>query len=297
MQWDPILITNLGRVISTILRAGGQTVLIVCTSLTLTSCQSNPISIQQKAIESGWQLSIRNKPNELPLVLLRSHNSSTANRPLHIYIEGDGLPWRTSTQISNDPTPRHPVAMHLMQYDPGPALYLGRPCYFGLQKVQPCNADYWTSARYSEKVVETLNHAIQEALDAGSHQEAVLIGYSGGGSLAILLANRNSRIKGALLIAPNFDTAVWTQHHGFTPLYHSMNPAQEKKPRPYPEIYWFGDEDQNVPAILFASIAARRDHVSVVRLADLDHACCWTRMAQKGELMKAISLIEAHHDP
>ena len=297
MQWNPILITNLSRVISTTLRAGGQIVLTVCTLLTLPSCQSNPISIQQKAIESGWRLSIRNKPNDLPMVLLRSPKSSTANRPLHIYIEGDGLPWRTLTQISDDPTPRHPVAMELMQYDSGPSLYLGRPCYFGLQKIQPCNANYWTSARYSEKVVETLNHAIQEALNAESHQEAVLIGYSGGGSLAILLANRNSRIKGALLIAPNFDTAVWTQNHGFTPLYDSINPAQEKKPRPYPEIYWFGAADKNVPAIPFASIAERRDHASVVRFDDLDHACCWKRIAQRGELMKAIALIEEHPGP
>ena len=58
---------------------------------------------------------------------------------LHVYLEGDGVPWITRTLIALDPTPRNPLALRLMALDPAPALYLARPCYNGTAKAPGCN--------------------------------------------------------------------------------------------------------------------------------------------------------------
>jgi len=57
---------------------------------------------------------------------------------LHVYIEHDGTPWATLTTPAADPTPSHPLALELMAQDDAPALYLGRPCYFGAARESPC---------------------------------------------------------------------------------------------------------------------------------------------------------------
>lgn len=48
---------------------------------------------------------------------------------LVIYIEGDGLAWRTRNTPSTDPTPLEPVALRLAAADDAPSVaWLARPC-------------------------------------------------------------------------------------------------------------------------------------------------------------------------
>lgn len=262
--------------------------LIYCAGLW--GCQSQPINIEEKATENQWDITYQ-KGKHYPMVLLNSHQPARESTA-HIYIEGDGLPWRSLTRISSDPTPRNAVALNLMKYDNTHAVYLGRPCYFGLQSDARCSQRLWTSGRYSEEVVDEMNQAITDYLEKKNLKYAVLVGYSGGGTLALLLANRNARIKGSLLIAPNFDIDAWVGLHGFTPLYESLNPAREVKKHDFKEIYWFGEKDENVPLIPFARAAKSRSQSEVRELANANHSCCWEDVARRGELAAAIQRLE-----
>ena len=112
---------------------------------------------------------------------------------LHIYIEGDGRPWLRGHLIADDPTPKTPLALELMARSPYTSLYLGRPCYFGYAKQPPCEPRYWTSARDSEAVVNSLAIAIQQIREP--NQKLLLIGYSGGGTLAMTIRRSDGRVN------------------------------------------------------------------------------------------------------
>ena len=79
-------------------------------------------------------------------VVVRNHGPA-ARELLHVYIEGDGRPG--FLYPSRDPTSRTLLMLHLMELDPAPSIYLGRPCYLGLANDRQCNSHYWTDRRFS----------------------------------------------------------------------------------------------------------------------------------------------------
>lgn len=195
--------------------------------------------------------------------------------PLHVYLEGDGLPWATPTRVARDPHPRRPLAFELMRRDPATALYLGRPCYARLAAPDPCPASLWTDERYSERIVASLEAALRSL--AEPLRPLVLIGYSGGGVLAMLLAERLETTVTVVTLAANLDVAAWTTHHGFTPLTGSLDPAKRPPLRnSIRQWHLVGDRDINVPPAITRSVAERQENAEVVHYPDLDHACCWT---------------------
>ena len=114
---------------------------------------------------------------------------------LTVYIEGDGLAWNAfGTAPSPDPTPRDPVALRLMAVDPAPnRLYLARPCqYLNTTALSRCSYLYWTSHRFAEEVVAAFAGVVDAQRRAVGASRVRLVGYSGGGALAALVAPRLS---------------------------------------------------------------------------------------------------------
>src|SRR5687768_13818074 len=99
---------------------------------------------------------------------------------LHVYLDGDGVPWLGSYPTA-DPTPRDPLVLDLLALDAAPAVYLGRPCYHGLTETSACSPALWTSARYSETVVSSMAVAARRVAEARGAERIVWLGYSGGG--------------------------------------------------------------------------------------------------------------------
>ena len=58
--------------------------------------------------------------NTLPVVawVRRAPNKEADDAGLHIYIEGDGLSWRSRRRVSQDPTPTRPTGLMLAAADP-----------------------------------------------------------------------------------------------------------------------------------------------------------------------------------
>lgn len=193
---------------------------------------------------------------------------------LHIYIEGDGIPWAGNLP-SADPTPRDTLALRLMNADPGDAAYVGRPCYFDMDRDSGrCHPRYWTSHRYSEEVVRSMAAVIAQ-LRAPEHHEIVLIGHSGGGVLAALLESGVDSVVGVITVAANLDIGAWTEHHNYDGLEGSINPMTQSRNAAIPHLQYIGARDVIVPPQTASAYARLQPGVELIEIRDFGHACCW----------------------
>ncbi len=202
-----------------------------------------------------------------------------AGSRIHVYIHGDGSPWIDHTRISQYPTPRNPVTLKLLRNGPQPALYLGRPCYHGLEATSPCHPRYWTSARYSRTVVNSMRTALAGILAGYPDIQITLIGYSGGGTLATLLAAELVNVDQLVTLAANLDPDAWAARHDYTPLHESQNPAlQPPLPDFIRQYHYVGELDQNVTIDMVRNFVDRQHHAELIVVPDFSHDCCWEQL-------------------
>lgn len=207
---------------------------------------------------------------------------------LRVYIEGDGHAWDTSDIPSDDPTPWSPVALELAARDPAPSVaYLARPC----QYVPPgsdaaCSQAVWTDARYSPAVIASTNAALDRLKALAGASRLELVGYSGGGAVAVLAAAHRTDLRSLRTVAANLDTALWTREHAVTPLSGSLNPI-EAAPllATLPQEHFVGGADSVVDASVVRSYAAAVGPaacLAVVVVPDMRHddewAAIWPRL-------------------
>lgn len=195
------------------------------------------------------------------------------NGLLHIYIHGDGTPFATPTKVAADPSPRRPYVLSLMAKDPASSMLLGRPCYFRARTADRCHPQWWTTHRYAQIVVDSM---VAAANSLANGREVVLVGYSGGGTLAMLMAPEVAHLAGVITIAANLDVDQWASLHGYTPLDGSLNPAhQAAQTAAVPQVHFFGARDNAVPPTLAEGLIARFSPGSVRVIPKQDHDCCW----------------------
>jgi hypothetical protein len=205
-----------------------------------------------------------------------SHNLKHGAATLHIYFSGDGTPWIHRTEIARDPTPWNPTDLRLMLIDPAPSVYVGRPCYLGLVTATGCNPALWTVARYSSAVVDSMVAVVQRIIDESNATDIVLFGYSGGGVLALLVANRVVRINTVVTIGANLDVDAWTTLHGYSPLSQSLSPIEVTSWRDsLRQIHLVGADDRNVTPMIVWRFARSRPDAEFRVIPGFDHRCCW----------------------
>ncbi len=197
---------------------------------------------------------------------------------LHVYLEGDGTPWKFRIFPATDPTGKHSLMLQLIALDDGPAVYLGRPCYNGTANAQGCNASMWTSGRYSITVVESMANAIEQLREQLGARHIRLIGHSGGGALAMLIAQQID-VAQVVTLGGNLDTDAWTTHHRYTPLFASMNPAKQSA-LPDHIIQWHlvAGKDEVVPPNIVKQFIQSQSNAIGIQLDEFDHSCCWARI-------------------
>jgi len=168
------------------------------------------------------------------------------------------------------------TALKLMLLDPHPSIYLNRPCYGYQHMPEYCREELWTNARYGSDVVNSMALALTELSHRYPGKRWVLIGHSGGGALAMLLAARLDNVAAVVTLAANLDHAEWTRSKYYSALDRSLNPI-DQPPLSAGIIRWHfaGGADTNVPAKITAN-AARQDPESKFYLEpEFDHRCCW----------------------
>ena len=171
--------------------------------------------------------------------------------PYVFYIEGDGLAFINKYTVSSNPTPRKQMLMNLAAMDKRPnVVYVGRPCQYTLMELNPkCSETYWTDKRLSDDSVAAINDVINKV--NVNHQKFSLIGYSGGGGIAVLVAARNPRVKDVITIAGNLDHLAFTEYHSVIPMSSSLNPIDYAASiKDIPQWHISGANDKIVPPFI-----------------------------------------------
>jgi len=268
--------TARGFLKSHVFQRSAQLFLIVFFALFLVGCGTPAERVDWLASRLGLVRETRvGQPFQHVVYRNRIHGGDV----LHVYIGGDGRPWARVDRIAEDPDSPRSVVLDLMALDARPSLYLGRPCYHGLAKRARCTPWHWTMGRYSSGVVESLASVLRERLDGGGYKRLVLIGHSGGGTLAMLLAARFAETETLVTLAGNLDIDAWAAWHGYSPLSGSLNPAHQ--PSLSSEIQQYhlaAGRDRAVPAALIGEMVSRLPHACFMLFEGFDHDCCWQRI-------------------
>ena len=190
-----------------------------------------------------------------------------------IYIEGDGYAFVSRNRVSRNPTPGNPMGMRLaLADDSANVFYLGRPCqYIDLSNEPNCHARFWTIARSSSEVVESMNSAIDQLKARFGITRLRLVGYSGGATIAAILAAIRRDITDLRTVAGNLDIDTFTRVHGVTPLSESLNPVSYAADLvTVPQLHFQGGRDMVIGDEIFSSYrSALQKHDPVSKCIDM----------------------------
>lgn len=191
-----------------------------------------------------------------PFMLTAYERMHKNHAPATIYIEGDGLAWVSRAQASLNPTPTNPVALNLAAMDKSPNVaYLARPCQFsGLtDKNTACPMKYWTTQRFAPEVLESMNAALDNMKRLYDITEFNLVGFSGGGNIAALLAAKRNDVVSLRTVAGNLDHRTHSEFHQVSYLGGSLNAIDVAgRLADMPQRHFIGGQDQIVPPSLSA---------------------------------------------
>jgi hypothetical protein len=257
-------------------------------ALFLAGCTTNALRIDRLAATLGMSRSVVEAGGFRSLVFVRGV-PAPQDAPLAIFIEGDGVPWLGGREPSLDPTTSDPIALKLLAQTPPPAAYVTRPCYNDMGG-RRCTPERWTMERYSDEVVSSMTETVRTTALQAHVRSVVLVGYSGGGVLAVLIAERLDNVAAVVTVGANLDVDAWTRYHGYLPLSGSLNPAASTAVHRWPETHLYGAHDDNVPPATTDAYFKRFPHAQR-RLEANDHVCCWVE--QWPELWKQLSATSA----
>ncbi len=202
-------------------------------------------------------------------------------KPLSVYIEGDGRAWLSKNQISDDPTPFHPMTLELAAKDPSANVaYLGRPCQYDNSAMQrPCEPAYWSNKRFSEEVIVSTNEALDALMREAKASEIDLVGYSGGGAVAVLVAARRHDVSSIRTVAGNLDPEEVNRHHHVSSLAGSLDPMTAASViSKIPQRHFTGSMDKVVPASVirnFIKTSGEQNCIQVTEVPEATHHSGW----------------------
>ena len=213
---------------------------------------------------------------------------ATPGQPLTIYIEGDGRAWLSRNHLSDDPTPVHPLVLSLAALDPSPNVaYLARPCQY--TEEGPCDPSYWSNKRFSEEVIASMNQAVDRLKLEAQAAKVHLIGYSGGGAVAVLLTARRTDVISLRTIAGNLDHEAVNRAHGVSSLDGSLNPIDyAAKVSRIPQEHLIGTKDKVIPLSVTQAFVKKANNASCVKITEVPDAthssgwgAVWPRIARQ----------------
>ena len=232
--------------------------LLSCTLLS--ACSTIPDTQERRVIASniaqpaGFSMeTITTRPFTLTA---QKHIRNPQSKEAMIYIEGDGLAWLSKRTPSLDPTPTDPTALRLAARDPSDnIIYLARPCQYTPRKqAGPCKIDYWSTKRFAPEVLQSYHQALDTFRQRYAFEEFHLVGFSGGGNIAALLAAERADIASLRTVAGNLDHRKHSEVHNVSILKSSLNAKDyAQKLAATPQHHFIGGQDNIVPPSIFES--------------------------------------------
>lgn len=256
--------------------------LLLVIALTLSACSHSHLQSLEDDLLPG-QKTLQLDTGFFLLMAGIQQNKPKASQHLRIYLEGDGHAWITPHQPSLDPTPRQNWFARLALGDPQPAAWLARPCQY--VRNENCHTKYWTDARFSQDVVKATSQAIDQLKQLHNSQQLELIGYSGGATLALLLASQRNDVIAVQTLAGNLSPRFWTAQQKLSPLHQSLDPVDHINVlKQLPQHHFVGGKDRVIPAIIsqqWQGVLGSKHCSQITILPDLDHQHGWTAAWQK----------------
>ena len=205
------------------------------------------------------------------LTTYQRFDATADNKQMVVYIEGDGMAWISRDQLSSNPTPVQPIALKLASIDTNAnVLYVARPCqYLWPQKMNRCSSKYWSNKRGSEEVISSINQAISIVKQKQNISSIRLIGYSGGGGIAALIADRRADVSEFVSVSGNLNYKLFTQTHNLSPMNGSIDPITvANQIDSIPQIHYVGADDKIIPRQIALSFS---DKVKVINNVSHDN--------------------------
>ncbi|PKU25168.1 hypothetical protein [Telmatospirillum siberiense] len=250
--------------------------------LLLGACASRQAEGPSLTKDAGWRWEIL--PSGSFDLAVASAPPRSGGDILVVYLEGDGFAFVHPRQPSLDPTPTDPVALRLALAHPGRAsvAWIARPCQYTLPAHgRNCATPMWTSRRYAPEVVEGMGLAIDTLKARAGAARIILVGYSGGGALAVLLVAGRHDVVQIVTVVADLDLGYWTERDGLSPLAGSLDPVDVAGSLgAMPQIHFTGEKDTAVGTDVVASYIKHLPPGAPVQLrevSDFTHGCCWAR--------------------
>ena len=206
---------------------------------------------------------------------------SDRTKPVDVYIEGDGLAWLSEVEPSPNPTPRKAMGLSLAAADPAAnVVYIARPCQFTSFDRDPhCDVAYWTDRRFSEEVIGAMNQAVEALTRSAEDRKLNLVGYSGGGAVAVLIAARRHDVVSVRTIAGNLDHVEVNRQNDVTPLSGSLNAIDyAREISRIPQVHFSGQKDDVVTPVIakrFLKASAPTNCITLYTLESATHETGW----------------------
>ena len=224
-----------------------RTYLVIIFFIFLSSCSSTPKPLNTDNLIELKQLTpLVVKTNTYSIMTLAPLKSANT-KMLRIYIEGDGKAWMRSGRPSLNPTPVNRLVHKIMLEDSYKDIaYIARPCQF--ISSSECSSYTWTFGRYDQKTLEAMDTALTNIKHRGNYEQVELIGYSGGATIALLLASKRNDVINVRTIAGNLDPDFTNDFHKVSPMPTALNPSDHSdRLSKVPQIHFYGSKDSVIP--------------------------------------------------
>lgn len=244
--------------------------------LLLGAC-AGPGGSRESAVQWSASSGFRPLPVEADGFQLFSLLRNGGDETLTIYIEGDGAAWATPFHPPRDPTPHRSTTLQMARNDRSPSVaYLARPCqYLDAAALASCPARLWIEHRFSPEAVAAMGQAVDRLKLAAGARRLRLVGHSGGGVIAALLAAERRDVSLLVTVAAPLALTDWAKAQDLSPLDGSLDPmALPIRPDAAPALHLAGADDRVVPPGIIARHV--RKHGGRLQIVEgFGHECCW----------------------
>ena len=163
---------------------------------------------------------------------------------LRLYIEGDG-----------SPTPERPIAFELAKRDSHPnVIYISRPCQY-VNCAECLNPALWHEERFNEEIVNEMKSLVVHLSHKYKSPALDLIGYDGGGTMAMLLATRIP-VRQVITVGGILDTKDYADSQDI--ILNGLNPANFRSSlSSVPQVHYVGSADKITPSYMAENFVNR----------------------------------------
>ena len=112
-----------------------------------------------------------------------------------------------------------------------------------------CTSETWTSHRFSRAVIDAYHYGLNILSQQHTGASYDLIGFSGGGAIATIVAAERKDVNSLRTVAGNLDHRAVNAYHRVSPLTGSLNPIDITfRLTDMPQIHFIGAKDEIVPS-------------------------------------------------